>query len=293
MEAVRKDEVFEGRHFPFRIIKQNASGEITRPHWHEHLEFIKVLSGNIRLAVDNNILLPNAGDIIFINSCSVHSIYTITNAPASIICMAFDRFFLTNIIEGFDTKYFYSLFTYKGYSKICFEDSHPLWPVMNSCIENSFTEYNQQDICFEMSIKSYIYRLITNLVRFYAGEMPGDAATQKSFKELSRLKPVFDYIDDHYPERIHTNDLCRLLNLSGFHFTRYFRKVTGKTPVEYINHLRINAAMKLLMDSSLTVTAIAEKTGFCNPNYFDKVFREYTETTPIEFRKNILYQGRD
>ncbi len=287
---VKKDEVFEGRHFPFRIIKQNESGEITRPHWHEHLEFIKILSGNVRMAIDNNILLPNQNDILFINSCRVHSIYTVTEAPASLLCMSFDRFFLTNIIEGFDTRYFYSLFTHTGYSKISFEEAHPLWPVINGCIENSFAEYAQQDICFEMSIKSYIYRLITTLLRFYAGEILGEEIPMKTFKELNRLKPVLDYIDMHYPQKITVDRLGRLLDLSPFHFTRYFKKVIGKTPVDYINQVRINEAMKLLMDSALTVTGISEKTGFCNSNYFDKVFKEYTSSTPMEFRRHILYQ---
>jgi transcriptional regulator GlxA family with amidase domain len=60
----------------------------------------------------------------------------------------------------------------------------------------------------------------------------------------------------------------------------------GKTPVDYINGIRINRAMQLLVDSEMSVSEISDEIGFCNANYFNKIFKQYVRLTPLAYRKN-------
>jgi AraC-like DNA-binding protein len=51
------------------------------------------------------------------------------------------------------------------------------------------------------------------------------------------------------------------------------KKVTGLSPMNYINRYRFEMAKRLLIEQDLTITQIAERTGFCHVNYFDKVLK--------------------
>ena len=60
----------------------------------------------------------------------------------------------------------------------------------------------------------------------------------------------------------------------------------GKTPIDYINALRINKAMQLLSETDMPVNEISDSLGFSNPNYFHKIFKQYMVTSPLVYRKS-------
>lgn len=283
--SYQKKEPFEGKRFPFRITVQKHRKELVHLHWHEHLEFIKVIEGNVSVTIDGQKMDASQNDIIFINSGCTHSVYADTDTNAVILGMVFDKFFLTNIIEGFDTQQVYFLLAGRFKIEKKFGVSHPIWAEMNRCIERVYHESIEQDILYEMSIKSSIYRIITVLMRYFKNDIIGEEAFVRVTEDILRLKPVFRHIDENYPAKITIEDLSSCVNMSSFYFTRFFKKVTNKTPMEYVHQVRLNMAMRLLVNSQFSVTEIAEKTGFCNINYFDKKFKDKMGITPSEYKK--------
>ncbi|WP_105615654.1 helix-turn-helix domain-containing protein [Vallitalea okinawensis] len=279
MEKIQeKDEQF------FRMTIQKDKDCLVHPHWHEHIEFIKVLNGKVAINIDQNHFLATEGDIIYISSRRMHSVYSVSDSKASIMGMVFDRSYLSNVIERYDTSHIYSIFATTKKMENHIQSSHVLWQVLNECIEGAFTEFTHQDIMFEMSIKAYVYRIVSSLIRYYKNDIIGHEQFTKLAHDFMALKPVLDYIDCHFNEKIYTKDLCQLVTMSPSHFTRYFKKVTEETPMAYINRIRINAAIKLLRDTQKSIAVVAELTGFCNINYFDKMFKTKVGSTPLEYR---------
>ena len=78
--------------------------------------------------------------------------------------------------------------------------------------------------------------------------------------------------------------MSSLLNICDDHFIKLFKSATNKTPIKYINDLRIEAALKLLVDSNLSITQIADRVGFSNINYMIKVFKDTLNTTPKAYK---------
>ena len=70
------------------------------------------------------------------------------------------------------------------------------------------------------------------------------------------------------------------------HFSRIFKKYTGKTPVAYLNSCRINKAKDLLLRSERSVDFVMYECGFTNRTAFFKKFYEQVGCTPLQFRKN-------
>lgn len=85
-----------------------------------------------------------------------------------------------------------------------------------------------------------------------------------------------------------TSDVAEWARRAGYgpdHFGRLFRKVMGTTPKEYLIEHRIAEARRCLIDTPLTIEAVAEMLGYRNPYFFSRQFRQHTGWTPSEYRR--------
>jgi AraC-like DNA-binding protein len=81
----------------------------------------------------------------------------------------------------------------------------------------------------------------------------------------------------------------RLAELLGMHrstLARSFAKAVGVSPLEYLTRLRVQNALTLLKQSTLSVAEIAQQCGYSDPNYFSRLIRRHTGRSPLQFRKD-------
>jgi AraC-like DNA-binding protein len=74
------------------------------------------------------------------------------------------------------------------------------------------------------------------------------------------------------------------LGISCSHFTREFTRETGINPIKYLTNTRIQNAMQLLQNTTLSINEIAANCGFSCGNYFSKTFKKHMKLSPQEFR---------
>ncbi len=79
--------------------------------------------------------------------------------------------------------------------------------------------------------------------------------------------------------------LCRALNLSHSQAHRKLSALTGLAVVKFIRSIRLNKAKSLLMNPELSITAVAFDSGFSDPSYFGKIFKQEFGLTPVEWRE--------
>ncbi len=102
----------------------------------------------------------------------------------------------------------------------------------------------------------------------------------------ARVADSVAYIEQHYTEEITVEDLAAVANMSVSRFYPVFREALGVTPVDYVNHYRVNRAMMLLVNEpDLSVEEISMTVGFESSTYFRRVFKKITKKTPREYRK--------
>ncbi|WP_190932463.1 AraC family transcriptional regulator [Paenibacillus oceani] len=279
-----------GKRFPFKMsnVRTPKGRYLVSPHWHEHLEFIRIVRGRVLVTLDNQSFYANASDIIYVNSRQIHSVQiTGEGEKPWIQGMIFDRMFVTNLLEGFETRQIYNLFARTSREQSFIGRSHPLSRELEDCIRTADTEYSERDIGYEMAIKSCIYRMITAMLRHYKRQLQ-----QPVEADLNVLRPVLEYIEERFAERLSVAELSRIANMSVSHFSRTFKQMTGVTFTDYLTATRINIAKHLLVTGQWTITEIAEKTGFCNIHYFGKVFKESTGASPLQFKNEKIRKGR-
>ncbi len=103
---------------------------------------------------------------------------------------------------------------------------------------------------------------------------------------MEAIHKAMNYIREHMDRDITLGELLRLTGMSKSHFSRNFKKITGKTFVTYLNDLRIEAAKKYLMETRQSISWIARQVGYADEHYFRRIFKERTGENPKKYRDN-------
>lgn len=126
--------------------------------------------------------------------------------------------------------------------------------------------------------------LITKLCRIYVeNRIKEERHECNDFAFMSALA----LIHERYYEKLAINELARTANLSKSSFMRRFTEVCKTTPAQYIIEKRVGIAENMLVDTSLSLSDIAERVGFYDAAYFSKVFTKKKGISPLEYRKSI------
>ena len=155
-------------------------------------------------------------------------------------------------------------------------------------LNNMLDEQNNRPTGYKLIQKAYLTALLTYLGRIWDEQLHGDWDTYNNKREL--LVEALNYIEANMENELKVNDLAARAYVSPHYFRKLFRQVTGLTPIDYINKLRISKATTLLKDKNLSISQISQIVGINDMNYFSRLFKTTTGISPSEFRKkNNIY----
>lgn len=103
------------------------------------------------------------------------------------------------------------------------------------------------------------------------------------------IREIQLFVRQHYAENISLNSLAEQFFLHPSYLSRLFKEKTGHNFIEYLTEIRMEKVKELLKNSDQKIIEICEMTGYDNPRYFSKVFKQYTGMTPSEFREHSKY----
>ncbi|RIX59486.1 response regulator [Paenibacillus nanensis] len=98
------------------------------------------------------------------------------------------------------------------------------------------------------------------------------------------VKKIIEYIEANYDQEITLSSLSRHVMMGENYVSALFKKKTGETLIHYLHRIRIEKAIEYLRATDLPVNQIGQKVGFMNDNYFIKIFKRMTGTTPSQYR---------
>lgn len=110
---------------------------------------------------------------------------------------------------------------------------------------------------------------------------------QAIIKNQDRILQIYKYVDENFKEKINTNTIAHLVNLSVPAFCRYFKKATKLTYTDFVNQYRITQAKKLLLQNK-NISEACFSVGFENLSYFNRAFKKITGESPSTFKKKAF-----
>ncbi|MGN7356990.1 helix-turn-helix domain-containing protein [Paenibacillus sp. SAF-054] len=274
------------RFFPIKVhyCTSNEHGKtLFNHHWHNHMEFLYFTKGSAMVELNSVPYEVSEGDLVVVNSNDLH--YGVSRCDDLVYyAMIVDiKLLHSHSLDAIETKFITPI----TQNRILFASKISGDDEIISCISSLIHELSQRELGYELSIKSYLYRIITILLRRYGTHKMTMEDHQLRLKNLERFTPVFQFIEDHYQDDLTIDLLSGLAGLSRFHFSRLFKELTGRTVMDYINTLRINKSEYLLRNSRMNISEIALSTGFKDIYYFSRSFKKYKHISPSELRKSF------
>lgn len=144
--------------------------------------------------------------------------------------------------------------------------------------------YQSTDFTSGLMVKATMMEMISLYVKSAIAKQ-GFPGQNETFK-LKKILIIIDYIEQHLHENITVKELADILHFHPNYFIRYFRDMTGTSPIQYVQQLKMERAQSLLTMSDTTISEIAERVGM-ELYYFSRQFKKQYGLSPSEYRQSF------
>lgn len=245
-------------------------------HWHSECEIMRILSGSFHLTINDDTREYHAGDVIFINGGSIHG-----GSPIDCVyeCVVFD---LRILLKENHTcnKTINDIASHKIIiDTLLSEKSHKIAPAVEMLCDAMAGRHKGYEFMVQAAL-NIIFGVVLEEGLYRAGS-PDDSSNER----LNSIKEVLAYIAENYSNNISLDSLAKIAGMNPKYFCRYFRSMTERTPIDYLNYYRIECACEMLSTKDISIKEAAISCGFNDESYFIKTFHKYKGITPKQFMK--------
>lgn len=235
-------------------------------HNHKETEIVYVKSGHCSMGAGEKIITLRKGDCIIIHRGVPHWFMVDRDDSCQIsqleFCIDIPEY-LKHELSFFQKRYYYKL-----------SGCEPVNELMESISRMYCISQNHETVPLHLQL------MFLQLFIIFSSIIDSQETLQKN----SLVRQITDYINSNYAYDLKIEEIAKRFNLSSRYIRECFRKELGMNCSQYIASLRIEKAKELLWFSHKSVTEIAADTGFNTSQYFCRVFQQYTNKTPMEYR---------
>jgi AraC-like DNA-binding protein len=270
-----------GSSFYYSQYVENANSKAHIWHYHPEIELVFVNGGSGKRQIGSHISYYTDGDLILIGSNLPHCGFTneeTGNKNETVIQMKSDflGFDFFNIPE---MKNIQNLFS-QAKAGIAFEGQ---------------TKKNIGRKIESMEKQSHFEKLLTMLTILTELESSTEItilnadgfSMEMKMQDNDRINAVFNFVKDNFQEHITLEEVAVIVSMTVPSFCRYFKKITNKTFIHFVNDYRLVHASKLLAEKPISITEICYESGFNNFSYFNKSFKEFTGKSASQYRQEF------
>lgn len=260
-------------HYAFLHAFQEIS---TTPHCHDFYEIFLVVNGRVQHIVNDTIQYLDAGDLTFIRPDDVHYYRQDGSSECQLINLSFAQEtmqgFLSYVGEGFHSTYLLTN---------AIPPSVALTPAHKDQVQARLEHLREIPIHKKQKARTNLRILLLDLfTQYFIQEQiySIDGAPEwfnKLVRDLQEPQNFIGGIEAAYA----------LADVSPEHMARTFKKFTQQTPTQFINELRLNYSVNLLLYTDRPILDIALETGFDSLSHFYHLFKEQFGYAPAQFRK--------
>ncbi len=252
-------------------------------HKHEFYQLTYPLSGRI---IVNEDFYVNKGEAMFARPEVHHSFFSVGEDDSRAV--VFDCKFTVTDPE------LHSALAHMPF-KLAFNDFSRICRYTESILE----EATAKPLFYQQNIDSFLTLLLVDAVRdlkesltsdmslstFESSDGDGDPISVNGVGGKGDIDKLREYVDTNAEKISNLEDLCAYMHVNKTTLTEVFRRAFGTTPMKYVNYRRFLLARDMLLHTNMTVSEIAEKTGFGSIHYFSKVFKEKAGVSPVACRE--------
>ncbi|GAA0290655.1 AraC-like DNA-binding protein [Gracilibacillus halotolerans] len=247
------------------------------PHLHNDYEIYYLLEGERYFNINGKQYKIIANQMVFIHPNVLHQTSEVLGIPHKRFVVNFRNEFLSE--EG---RYLLQRLFNDGTCilHVPLQKLKQIQALLNQMKE----EYTNPREDSRLYLKSLLLQLliISNRIR---GDITNIDRTEKN--DDYHVPDLLKYIHNHFHQNLSLHKLSQTFHLNEHYISRIFKRTTGFGFVEYVNHLRITEAERLLSETNLPVHLIAQRVGYSTQVHFNRVFKRAKGLSPNQYRQRI------
>ncbi|WP_163537540.1 AraC family transcriptional regulator [Gracilibacillus sp. YIM 98692] len=290
---MKSSEFMKEEEFPFWINYKVHTARNTPPiHAHDFIELVYVTEGEAEHIFEGELYPLSKGDVFIINPGEVHTYKVKSDRKLGIInCLfmpsLFDEVWLRGlgISESMDYFYVHPFLEKCERFHRCLNLRGQEAEDIRTRLEDLSDEFESKRNGYSPLIRLQLVQLLILLSRIYVRRnVTTEQLNVKTHERKMFIQRICGYLERHYDQKLTISNLSELFNISPRHLNRIFKAETGKTVIEFIHHIRITRAMKLLTETNEKVISIAMDVGYDDPAFFTRLFTRKVGCSPGKYR---------
>lgn len=250
------------------------------PHSEAHFEYemILVVGGKGSVIINHKSYPICRKSLIFISRMEYHS-FLITEEP---YCRYVTTMSGDLILSNIKDVELVSIFCQRP-KEFCHvvQLSDSAFLQLRSLFVRMENEFSRKDAFYVSRSASLVVAILIDLYRSHPEAFPTRSHTGVSTAVINAQR----YINDHYKDTIHLQDIAQQNFMSRHALSSAFKDIVGTSFKDYLISFRLTEAKKLLITTDLSVEEIAEAIGYVNVNNFVQIFKKKEALTPLQYRK--------
>ena len=255
-------------------------------HFHDDMEIVYVLSGNILLKSGYYTYTLKKGDIFILNDREMHSLEKLDGGNMTMMLQV-DLTYFERYYAGLRNQFFVVDME---------EDSEEDLSVLRSILAEIMMEILQKGQNYEHKVIESTHNLISCLISEFKyvvadnGKFQNESGGRVSRILAGRLNRIMDYMYDNYERKLTLSEIAQKEKLSIYYLSHIIKEATGLSFQDLLSYIRIEESERLLLETNKKIGVIAEEMGFSAVRYYIKHFEHWFGMHPLEYRKK--YMGR-
>lgn len=260
-------------------IWHNTQTENFEEHWHAALEVIMPVENYYDVRVGETFYHVLPGEIVVIPPGDLHELFAPDSGSRFIFMFDISLIARLKSFVGIQSILSQPLYVTKERYPQIYEDVYQLLIQIRN-------EYFNKNEYAELTIFSLLLTLFTKFGynHINASNLFPNVRLYKQKEYIQKFNSLMEYIDAHYMENLNLEEIAESTGFSKYHFSRLFKQYTGFTFCDYLCHRRIKVAEELLARPDLSITEVALQAGFPSISTFNRLFKQYKNCTPSEYR---------
>jgi len=257
-------------------------------HWHKYVE-IAVCDENASadhlpvFSINGTDYQLAPGDILFVWSGELHSVSGNSSRNVSGLQFSIGVLYMLSDMTAY-------INTFKALHHISMSENPQLAQTLHMYIRQIFSIQNENRSFCETEKVICLLEMFMALGRKLESDMKLQLQMDSSrlSETIQRIRDACDYICTNCDMELSLEHMAAYTGFSPSYFSKVFKQITKYNFVEYLTIQRIRLAQTLLADPQLPITEVCSKSGFKSISTFNRVFRQYKNCSPTEFRRFMV-----
>ena len=111
-----------------------------------------------------------------------------------------------------------------------------------------------------------------------------DQFSNQKARHSDLIYQTIQYLQTNYTRKLTLEEIANSVHISPTYLSRVFKRETGTSMVDFLNHIRVEKSKELLANHQIRLIEVALQCGFESQSYFNRMFKQICDMTPQQYR---------